>query len=51
MDVIGNPHSAVFDSQLTAVLGDKNKLVKIVAWYDNEVGYSHRLAELVELFV
>lgn len=51
MDVIGNPHSAVFDAKLTAVLGDKNKLVKVVAWYDNEVGYSHRLAELVELFV
>ncbi len=50
MDVIGNPHSAVFDSKLTAVLGDKNKLVKVVAWYDNEVGYSYRLAELVELF-
>jgi glyceraldehyde 3-phosphate dehydrogenase len=51
MDVIGNSHSAVFDAQLTAVLGDKNKLVKVVAWYDNEVGYSYRLAELVELFV
>ncbi len=51
MDVIGNSHSAVFDSKLTAVLGDKNKLVKVVAWYDNEVGYSYRLAELVELFV
>jgi glyceraldehyde 3-phosphate dehydrogenase len=51
MDVIGNPHSAVFDSKLTAVLGDKNNLVKVVAWYDNEVGYSYRLAELVELFV
>jgi glyceraldehyde 3-phosphate dehydrogenase len=50
MDVIGNPHSAVFDSKLTAVLGDKNNLVKVVAWYDNEVGYSYRLAELVELF-
>jgi len=51
MDVIGNTHSAVLDAQLTAVLGDKNKLVKVVAWYDNEVGYSYRLAELVELFV
>jgi glyceraldehyde 3-phosphate dehydrogenase len=51
MDVIGNPHSAVFDSKLTAVLGDRNKLVKVVAWYDNEVGYSHRLVELVERFV
>ncbi|MFU8843587.1 MAG: type I glyceraldehyde-3-phosphate dehydrogenase [Bacteroidales bacterium] len=50
MDVIGNPHSALFDAQLTAVLGDKNKLVKVVAWYDNEVGYAYRLAELVEKF-
>lgn len=50
-DVIGNPHSAVFDSQLTAVLGDKNKLVKVIAWYDNEIGYSNRLVELVERFV
>ena len=51
MDIIGNPHSAIFDSLLTAVLGERNKLVKVVAWYDNEVGYSNRLAELVEKFV
>ncbi|NOX84804.1 MAG: type I glyceraldehyde-3-phosphate dehydrogenase [Chlorobi bacterium] len=51
MDVIGNPHSAVFDANLTAVLGDKNKLVKVVAWYDNEVGYSSRLVELIGKFV
>ncbi|PKO97613.1 MAG: type I glyceraldehyde-3-phosphate dehydrogenase [Bacteroidetes bacterium HGW-Bacteroidetes-9] len=50
IDIIGNPHSAVFDAGLTAVLGDKNKLVKIVAWYDNECGYAHRLADLVEKF-
>ncbi|MBE0638837.1 MAG: type I glyceraldehyde-3-phosphate dehydrogenase [Bacteroidales bacterium] len=50
MDVIGNTHSAVFDSLLTAVLGDKNKLVKVVAWYDNEMGYSTRLVELIERF-
>ncbi len=49
-DVIGNTHSAVFDSQLTSVLGDKNKLVKVIAWYDNEIGYSCRLIELVEKF-
>ncbi len=48
MDIIGNPHSAVFDSLLTAVLGEKNKLVKVVAWYDNEVGYSHRLKDLIK---
>lgn len=50
-DVIGNTHSAVFDAQLTAVLGDKNKLVKVIAWYDNEMGYSSRLVDLVEKFV
>lgn len=50
IDVIGNPHSAIFDAGLTAVLGDKNKLVKIVAWYDNESGYANRLVELVERF-
>ncbi len=47
-DIIGNTHSAIFDAQLTAVLGEKNKLVKVVAWYDNETGYAARLVELVE---
>lgn len=51
MDIIGNTHSAIFDSQLTAVLGEKNKLVKVVAWYDNEIGYSNRLADLIDKFV
>lgn len=45
VDVIGNNHSCVFDSQLTSTLG---KMVKVVGWYDNEMGYSSRLAELVE---
>ncbi|MCX6251781.1 MAG: type I glyceraldehyde-3-phosphate dehydrogenase [Bacteroidetes bacterium] len=45
-DIIGNPHSSIFDSLLTKVI-DGN-LVKIVAWYDNEAGYSNRLADLVE---
>ncbi len=49
-DIIGNTYSAVFDANLTAVLGDKNKLVKVVAWYDNEMGYSSRLVELIEKF-
>lgn len=48
IDIIGNPHSAIFDAGLTSVLGDANDLVKIVAWYDNESGYAHRLADLVE---
>jgi glyceraldehyde 3-phosphate dehydrogenase len=51
MDVIGNTHSAIFDAGLTAVLGEKNRLVKVVAWYDNEMGYSSRLVELIEKFV
>jgi glyceraldehyde 3-phosphate dehydrogenase len=45
-DIVGNPHSSIFDSGLTKIL-DGN-FVKIVAWYDNEAGYSARLAELVE---
>jgi len=49
-DILGNPHSAIFDAGLTAVLGDKNKLVKVVAWYDNEVGYAARLVDLVEMW-
>ena len=51
VDILGNPHSAIFDAGLTAVLGNKNKLVKVVAWYDNEAGYAHRLVELIEKFV
>ena len=51
MDILGNTHSAIFDAELTAVLGDKNKLIKVVAWYDNEMGYSARLIELIEKFV
>jgi glyceraldehyde 3-phosphate dehydrogenase len=50
IDIIGNTHSAIFDAGLTAVLGEKNKLVKVVAWYDNEMGYSARLAELITIF-
>lgn len=44
-DIVGNTHSCVFDAQLTSVVGD---LTKVVGWYDNEMGYSSRLADLVE---
>jgi glyceraldehyde 3-phosphate dehydrogenase len=47
-DIIGNPHSAIFDAGLTSVLGDRHDLVKVVAWYDNEAGYAARLVDLVE---
>jgi glyceraldehyde 3-phosphate dehydrogenase len=43
VDIIGSPFSCVFDAQLTTVVG---KMVKVVGWYDNEMGYSNRLAEL-----
>ena len=43
-DILGNPHSCIFDSELT--MTDGGKLVKVVGWYDNEAGYSARLAEL-----
>jgi len=45
VDIINNPHSCVFDAQLTSIVGD---LVKVVGWYDNESGYSNRLADVVE---
>ena len=46
-DIIGNPASSIFDASSTQVLG-KN-LIKVVAWYDNEWGYSNRIVDLVEL--
>lgn len=46
-DIVGNPHSCIFDSQLTLMLG--HRFVKIVGWYDNEWGYSNRCVELMEM--
>ena len=44
IDIVGNSHSTIFDSQLTSV---NNRLVKVVGWYDNEAGYSNRIADLI----
>ena len=44
VDVLENTHSCLFDAQLTTVLG---RMVKIVGWYDNEIGYSSRLIDLI----
>jgi glyceraldehyde 3-phosphate dehydrogenase len=44
-DIVGDPHSSIFDSAQTMVIGD-GKLVKAVSWYDNEWGYSNRCVEL-----
>ena len=42
-DIVGDPHSSIFDSGLTKVIGNQ---VKVVSWYDNEWGYSNRLVDL-----
>ncbi|KRD07396.1 glyceraldehyde-3-phosphate dehydrogenase [Flavobacterium sp. Root901] len=46
VDIIGNTHSCLFDAQLTSVI---DKMVKVVGWYDNEIGYSSRLIDLILL--
>ena len=45
-DIVGDPHSSIFDANETKVIG---KLVKVLSWYDNEWGYSNRLVELTAL--
>ncbi len=45
VDIVGNPHSCILDAEFTSMVG---KMVKVIGWYDNEIGYSTRLAELVE---
>ncbi len=42
-DIVSNPHSCIFDSGMTTVVGN---LVKVIGWYDNEAGYANRLADL-----
>lgn len=46
VDIIGNRNSCLFDAQLTSVI---DKMVKVVGWYDNEIGYSSRLVDLILL--
>ncbi len=45
-DIVGNPHSCIYDSKLTISMGS---LVKVLGWYDNEWGYSNRMAELAAM--
>ena len=47
-DIVGNPNSCIFDAELTSVIGN---MVKTVGWYDNEVGYSNRLVDLLLLLM
>ncbi len=44
IDIVGNPHSCIFDAQSTMVQGNT---VKVLGWYDNEAGYSNRVADLI----
>ena len=46
-DIIGNPHSSIFDAPFTTVLG--KRFVKTLNWYDNEWGYSNRVLDLMLL--
>ncbi len=48
-DIVGNPHSAIFDALSTTATGDG--WAKVIAWYDNEWGYSNRVADLLERLV
>ena len=43
-DIIGNPHSSIIDGLSTMVIGN---MVKIISWYDNEIGYSNRVVDLI----
>jgi glyceraldehyde 3-phosphate dehydrogenase len=45
-DIVKNPYSSIFDSELTSVL--EGRLVKVIAWYDNEWGYSNRCVDLAQ---
>ena len=47
-DIIGNPHSSIFDAPFTSVIN--KRLVKTLNWYDNEWGYSNRVVDLINLF-
>ena len=45
-DIVGDPHSSIFDSEYTSVIG--GNMLKTLSWYDNEWGYSNRVVDLLE---
>jgi glyceraldehyde 3-phosphate dehydrogenase len=44
VDIVGNPHSCIYDAEFSSVVGN---MIKVIGWYDNEYGYSNRLADLI----
>jgi len=50
-DIIGNPHSCIFDALSTLVLGERSNMVKVFGWYDNEWGYSNRLVDVIKMMI
>ena len=46
IDIVGNPHSCIFDSKITTVM--EGTMVKACGWYDNEWGYSNRCIDLIQ---
>ena len=48
-DIVGNPHSSIFDSLLTNVID--GRFVKVISWYDNEWGYSNRIIDIIRLMI
>ncbi len=45
IDIVGNPHSCIYDAEFTSVIGN---MIKVIGWYDNEYGYSSRVADLIQ---
>ncbi len=50
-DIIGDPHSSIVDGLSTMTLGNKNNIIKVLSWYDNEWGFSCRLVDLIKFII